>query len=251
MRKIFFLALTLLCSTLIFAQSDTVVKKDILGSRALPRSNDHFLLQLGYLSWAGKPDSIKTGGLPRTVNVYFMLDFPFRTNPHFSAAVGAGIGSDNMFFKRTNVGIRDNAPAIRFTYVPDSAKGTRLQDTTYFKKNKLATTYLEVPVELRWSSNTGDNKRSFKFALGLKAGLLLNAHTKGKTLLYKNGNTLNDFKQKEFSKKFFNSNRFAATARIGYGHYSLFGSYQITTTFKEGLGPAIRPFSIGLSISGL
>jgi hypothetical protein len=251
MRKIFLLVLTVLCSTLIFAQSDSIVKKEILGSRALPRSNDHFIIQLGYLSWSGKPDSIRTSGFPRTANVHFMLDFPFHSDKHLSAAIGLGIGSDNMTFKRTNIGIRDNVPAIKFTYVGDKATGTTLQDTTYFKRYKLATTYLEVPVELRWVANRSDDRRSVKIAIGAKAGLLLNAHTKGKTLAYKNGNVINEFKQKEFSKKFFNTNRLVATARIGYGHYSLFGTYQVTTLFKEGLGPQIHPVTIGIALSGL
>jgi hypothetical protein len=251
MRKIFLLVLAVISSTVIFAQSDSTVKKQILSSRALPRSNDHFMIQLGYLAWAGKPDSIVTGSLPRTLNIHFMLDFPFRTNPHLSAAIGAGIGSDNMTFKRMNIGIRDNTPAIRFTHVTDSSFGTKLTDTTFFKHYKLATSYLEVPVELRWTSKPDDERRSVKIALGLKAGLMLNAHTKGKTLQYKKATTISDYKEKEFSKKFFNTNRFVATARIGYGHYNLFGTYQITTLFKEGLGPQVRPVTIGIALSGL
>jgi hypothetical protein len=251
MRKIFLLLLVVFTSTFLFAQSDSTVKKDILGSRALPRSNDHFMIQVGYLTWSGKPDSIKTSGFPRTLNIHFMLDFPFRTNRHLSAAIGAGIGSDNMSFKRMNAGIRDNAPAIRFTHVTDSSFGTKLTDTTFFKHYKLATSYLEVPVELRWTANPDDDRRSVKIALGLKAGLMLNAHTKGKTLQYKNGTTISDYKEKEFSKKFFNTNRLVATARVGYGHYNLFATYQVTTLFKEGLGPIVRPVTIGIALSGL
>jgi hypothetical protein len=251
MRKIFLLLLLAFSSTFIFAQSDSTVKKEILSSRALPRSNDHFMIQAGYLLWAGKPDSIKTGGIPRTLNIHFMLDFPFRTNRNFSAALGLGIGSDNMSFKRMNVGIRDNTPAIRFTHVTDSSMGTKLSDTTYFKHYKLSTSYVEVPVELRWVANPDKEARSVKIALGVKAGLLINAHTKGRTLLYKKGTTMSDFKEKEFSKKFFNTNRIVGTARIGYGHYNLFATYQLTTLFKDALGPAVRPVTIGIALSGL
>jgi len=56
---------------------------------------------------------------------------------------------------------------------------------------------------------------------------------------------------KETSKKFFNSTRLVGIARIGFGHFSLYGSYQITTLFKEGVAAEIRPYSIGLTISGL
>ncbi|MFN2438655.1 MAG: outer membrane beta-barrel protein [Chitinophagaceae bacterium] len=242
MRRILFIALFIFFGGMLFAQSDSTIKQKVLNTKMAPRSNDHFMLQLGYTTWTGQPDSINTDGIPRTFNAYFLFDFPFKTNPRWSAAIGAGIGTDNIFFDKTYVGIKDATPTIRFQ---------NLKDTNSFKKYKLATSYLEAPVELRYRTKPEDDRRSVKVALGLKAGILVNAHTKGKTLENKGGNTINDYKVKEFSKRFFNKNRLAATARLGYGHFSLFGSYQITTLFKEGLGPDIRPLTVGLTLSGL
>ncbi|MBD0284692.1 MAG: PorT family protein [Bacteroidota bacterium] len=208
----------------------------------MPRSNDHFLIQLGYTTWQGKPDSIKTTGFPRTFNAYFLFDFPFKTNPHLSVAFGAGVATDNIYFSKTNVGIKENTSTLRFRNVAD---------TSHFKKYKLATTYLEAPVELRFSSNPEDNKKSFKIALGAKVGTLVGAATKGKNLQNKSGNNIGSYIQKEKSKHFFNQNRLSATGRIGYGSFSLFVSYSLTPLFKEGLAPAIRPLTVGLTLSGL
>jgi hypothetical protein len=82
-------------------------------------------------------------------------------------------------------------------------------------------------------------------------GLLLNAHTKGKTFEDKNDNTLISYTLKENSKRYFNTNRISLTGRIGYGHFTLFTSYQLTPLFKEGVASTIRPMTIGLTISGL
>ena len=79
----------------------------------------------------------------------------------------------------------------------------------------------------------------------------MNAHTKGKELQDKNGNTITNYILKENSKRYFNTNRISLTGRIGYGHFSLFTSYQMTPLFKEGVAPTIRPMTIGLTISGL
>lgn len=242
MRLTFLLALSLLATTFVSAQEDSTIKKEILDTKFKPRSGDHFLIQLGYTMWDGKPDSIKTGGFPRSVNVYLMMDFPFKTNPKWSAAIGAGIGTDNMFFEKMNVGIKENTNTLQFT---------NLKDTNYFKKYKLATAYLEAPVELRFSSNPNDSRKSVKFAIGAKVGMLLAAHVKGKELVNRGGTTINDYKMKEYSKSFFNKNRLAATARLGYSSFSLFGSYAITPLIKEGQGPEIRPVTIGLTLSGL
>jgi hypothetical protein len=39
--------------------------------------------------------------------------------------------------------------------------------------------------------------------------------------------------------------------RVGYGNVTLFGSYTLTDLFKEGQGPRVKPFSVGLTLSGL
>lgn len=242
MRRFLFAAGALFFASALFAQTDSADRKNALSTKSLPRSNDHLMLQAGYLMWSGKPDSITTDGIPRTGNVYFLLDFPFKTNPHMSAAIGAGIGTDHMFFDQTNIGLKDATPALRFT---------NASDTSSFKKYKLATVYAEAPIELRYTSNPDNSRRSFKMALGAKVGTLLSAHVKGKDLRNRSGNSINDYKMKEHSKRFLNKNRLALTGRLGYGHLSVFGSYQVTSLFKEGLAPTIRPFSLGLTLSGL
>jgi hypothetical protein len=205
------------------------------------RANDHFLVQLGYTGWSGIPDSITKSGLSKSINVYFMLDYPFKTNPKLSIGIGAGVGSDHITFTKTYVGIKDLTTAIRFT---------NQSDTNNFKKTKLATAYLEAPLELRFSADPLNGK-GFKAAIGIKVGTLINAHTRNTKFQSKSGTSLNDYTMKEASKKFFNKNRISAMARFGYGHFTLYGAYQITTLFKDGSGPQVRPYSVGITLSGL
>ncbi len=242
MRRFLLSAFVVLTGFSVSAQTDSanVIKKG--PSVTLPRTSDHFVIQLGYTTWQGQPDTINTGGLPRTFNMYFMLDFPFKTNPHWSTAVGGGIATDNIFFNKTSIGIKENTSTISFKDV---------SDTTHFKKYKLATAYLEAPVELRYRSNPDNDNKSFKVVVGAKVGLLVNAHTKGKNLQNAAGNNIGGYTEKLNSKMFFNKNRISLAARVGYGHFSLFSSYQLTPLFKEGQGPVIRPLTIGLTISGL
>jgi len=241
MKKIFLVVLSTLIVASIFAQDEPKSepkKKPSLDRRA----NDHLLLQFGYTSWSNIPDSINTKGFPRSFNAYFLFDFPFKSNPQISIAIGAGVGTDVIFFDKTYVGIKDITPTLQFH---DQS------DTTHFKKNKLGTAYIEAPLELRFSSNPENPNKSFKVALGIKGGLLMGAHIKQKTEQTASGATINDYIEKQYSKRFFNSNRFAGTVRIGYGVFSVFATYQINPLFKEGLGPDVRPWTIGLTLSGL
>jgi hypothetical protein len=239
MKKIFLLPAFCLVMISLFAQEtpETNKKKQSLAGRA----NDHFLFQLGVAGWAGKPDSIHTG-FSKSINVYFMFDFPFKTNPHMSMAFGPGISSDNIQFKKTYVGIKDQTATLRFT---DQS------DTVHFKKTKLSTAYLEAPIEFRWVANPFDSDHSFKFALGVKVGALIAAHTRNKDLEAENGGVINPYVMKEISKRFFNTTRLSGQARVGWGHFSVYGSYQITALIKDGLGPEVRPYAIGLTLSGL
>jgi hypothetical protein len=225
------------------AQDTTAVPQRVNVSVS-DRGSDHLLVQFGYTGWAGAPDSIRTKGFSRHFNVYFMFDKPFKNNPRLSAAYGVGIGSDNMFFNNTYIDLKSTGTALHFTNVDSS---------NHFKKYKLTTIYAEVPVELRWTSNANDPANGFKLAIGARVGTILKAFTKGKDLQNRNNQSLygNRYIVKESEKHFFNGTRIAATARIGYGHFLLHGSYQVSQLLKENAGPEIRPFTIGLTISGL
>ncbi len=208
------------------------------------RANDHFMLQYGMDMWPNVPDSVNTSGFSRHFNFYVMLDKPFQNSPHLSVGIGLGLGSSNIFFSNTYINLKSNTSTLPFTNVATS---------NHFDKFKLTTTFAEIPLELRYSANPAQPDKGFKFALGVKGGFLLSAHTKGKDYVDASGRSIYDNKyiQKEYDKKFINSTRFAATARIGYGHFSIDGSYQLTNFLKTGAGPVIHPISIGLTLSGL
>jgi hypothetical protein len=206
MRKVLLVVLAGLISTTLLAQDSTSARKKVTERGSGIKGGDHFMIQLGQARWTNKPDSIKTKGLSRTFNAYLLFDFPFKTNPNFSVAIGPGIALDNVFLDEMTVGIKDATPSVVFDNV---------SDTNHFKKYKLTTAYLEAPIELRFIADPTNSKRSIKVAVGAKIGTLVSAGVKGKNLETRNGNEL--------------------------------ASY----TLKEGLGPQIRPMTIGLTISGL
>lgn len=233
-----FATLILLASSVMAQENPAKKKKPTIDPN---RPNDHIMIQFGYTHWSGKPDSINSKSFSRSFNAYFLFDYPFKTNPHLSMAFGPGIGTDHMIFGSTYIGIKDNTSTIHFT---------NQSDTTHFKKTKLATAYLEAPIEFRYSAEPSTGK-GMKFAVGVKVGTLINAHTRNAVLQDKGNSTLNDYTMKETSKKFFNKARLSGNLRIGYGHWSLYGSYQFTPVFKDGQGPVVKPFSVGITLSGL
>src|SRR5688572_5615412 len=192
MKKLITLSLALAFVLPLFAQDSTVTPAPVPAqasttskknewTKALSQrhGNDHFLLQIGYNGWSGIPDTIDTKGIPRSFNMYFMFDFPFKTSPRFSVGIGAGLGTDNFYLDKTTVdiaGIENNGLSFRSDTV-----------SNYFKKYKIATTYLELPVELRFTADPSKPNKSWKAAVGGKVGTMLSAMAKGKNLQNRNG----------------------------------------------------------------
>jgi Outer membrane protein beta-barrel domain len=227
-------------ATMVVGQSnnENPVSKNVTNSYLNKRASDHFMIQYGFASLAGKPDSIATKGFSRSFNMYLMYDFPSKTNKHLSVAVGPGIGTDNFFFSKTSIDINDRKNAI-----------FRKDSTTSYKKYKLATAYLELPVELRYNTNAENSSKGWKFALGAKLGMNIDAHTKAKVSL--DPNKEGNYTMKVKNTFLFNGTRLALTGRVGIGAFSLFGTYSFSGMFRESYGPSMRPYSIGLCLSGL
>ncbi len=239
MRKLFTILLAVLITTVAAAQS-APKKNYTLGNKA----GDHLMIQLGTNSWQGTPDSVSSRikSFNRSANVYLMLNKPFKANPKLSVAIGVGVGTSNIYFNKMNVLIESTKSTLPFI---------RTDTGSNYKKYKLATAYLEIPVELRFTSMPDNPNKAIKVAVGFKAGTLLNAHTKGSGLQTSSGAKLNTATVKQNSKSYFNSTRLAATARVGYGIFSLFGAYNITNIFKDGVARDTKLLQLGLTISGL
>jgi hypothetical protein len=241
----FLLILVMACLTSSgFAQlenkpKETKAKMDWSKTNVYKRTSDHLMLQFGAAGMVGKPDTFSTTGFSRTANVYILFDFPFKKDPRLSVAIGPGIGSDNYFFKNTTIDIKRQAGI-------DFARDT----LNKYKKYKLNTSYLEVPIELRWSARPDNMNKGFKAAFGMKVGTILDAKVKAKVDRDVNGNA--GYWYKEKSKRSFNGTRLSLIGRVGWGNFTAFASYTFSEYFKQGLGPTgVHPWSAGLCISGL
>lgn len=222
--------------------SDTTSKKknnlahSILGDH----SDDHFMFQLGYDDFLNKHDSVSLKGIGRGFNAYFMKAFHFKNSKNFAFSLGLGFGTDNYYLNKEIVANGLNN-GNRVTFVSDTID--------QFKKTKLAVGYLEAPAEIRYVKNPDNMNATWKFALGVKLGALLTAHTKEK--FSRDQNNLVDYTLKIRDTKLFNPVRAAGYFRIGYGVWSLFYQMDITSFIRTGDGPPIIPFTAGIGISGL
>lgn len=234
MKKIIFTLGLIAVSIGVFAQDGGSPMNKAVNK--VTHSNDFLMIQLSYDGWAGAPDSIKSG-LNRGFNIALMYDFPFKKSK-LSMAAGLGISTSGVYLKDHTMDIQGKLNPNQVSF-----------PTTNYKKNKVATTYLEIPIELRYRSVPDNANKGFKAAIGVKVGALVDAHTKVK---YTGANGSKDI-DKDANRGFFNPWRFSATGRVGYGNFALFGSYSLNPLLKDNNSNNldIRPYQIGICLSGL
>lgn len=114
--------------------------------------------------------------------------------------------------------------------------------TRSITKNRFKTNSIQVPLMLE--TNIGvDAKHSFHLAVGGLASYTFGTRTKQK---YKQEG--DNFKVKDRNDFNVNDFQFAATARVGYGDFTLYASYNMTPLFEKDKGPELYPFTVGLSL---
>lgn len=102
------------------------------------------------------------------------------------------------------------------------------------QKTKLSTGYLTVPLLIEIHAPNGSK---FWMSAGIIGGLKMGSHTKVK---------INGTKYKDHNDFNINPFRGGTTVRLGYKGFNLFGTYYFTPFFKDGRGPVMDPFTIGI-----
>jgi Putative auto-transporter adhesin, head GIN domain/Outer membrane protein beta-barrel domain len=176
---------------------------------------------------------------------------PFELNYAKSYVFGWNMFQKNIHIYRNNLNL---GTGIGLTWYHYNFKGsytlntnvpfqTSLFDSTKsFSRNRFNMCYVNVPLMLEYNSNNNDAGRSFHVAAGMQVGYNI-FKNKLKQRYEENGQS-----EKRVIKDNFNVNPFRidAMARIGYGSFSIFGTYSLTSLFEREKGPVFYPFTAGI-----
>lgn len=205
-----------------------------------PNIPGNFVVDFGFNQPFDK-DSLFSIGFwgSRTINVYYQYDIRIM-NSKFSFVPGIGLSMER--YKLKNL----------YTLGYDAATQTvaLIPPFPAIRKSMVVTNYVEIPVELRFSTRPDDPARSFKASIGGRIGYLYDAFSK---ITYKEEGEKKIFKDKQN----FNMSRFryGVFAKIGAGNFSVFAYYNLVPVFEEGKGPQpaqkeMKNFTVGISLSG-
>ncbi len=234
MKKLVLLTLSLIA--LAKAEAQTTVNKSAVKSTTTNQfskpSKDYIMLQAGFNTWLLPNDStifLKNRG--HALGAYICFDYQLKKS-HFSFAPGIGIGNGTIYLDSMVLKLSDTSVAARFQY-----------DTRSLKRFKISANYLEAPFELRYFQSKENRNKGFKAAIGARVGMLVNLHTKSVLTT--------GLKEKENIRRYYDKWRYAATARVGWGNFSLFGTYQLNNLLNAQSLQGVNPVSVGVCLTGL
>jgi len=150
---------------------------------------------------------------------------------HVGLTTGLGLEWANYRFKNNVVLVQDSFNLYGF-YGSDATKS--------YEKSKLVVNYLNLPLILEYQTNGKDKTNSFHVAVGMILGWRIGAHSK---------NIISGSKIKQRDDFSMQPFKYDLTARIGWGILNLNATYAMNTLFKEGRGPELYPFSLGLTLA--
>ncbi len=227
--RLFIAALALLYSSSIYSQSAS--SPDLPGA---------LRIQMGFNFLVDSPDSMDTGFWgSKAFNVQYIYSIRLGKSA-FSLHPGFGISTDKFSFD-------NNVTLVRNLNDKVSLEPLERVDFGDVKKTKLAATYLEIPLELRFHANKKNFKKSFKVAVGGKLGILISSHTKIKYEKLDEGiklKTKDNFELNRF--------RYGLEGSIGFAGISVYYYYGLNSLFEKGQGPeSTEAFQtqVGLAIS--
>lgn len=241
MKKYTYLLLTFLFASSLqaFAQDTATVETKVENTddfiefkKDINKAKDRLVLDFSYDMLLNLPDSIKTSGFSRGFNAYFTYDIVLGKS-RFSVAPGIGIGNNNYFMKYA---VSSDSLGTHFN---------KFSDDIDVKKSKIALSYIDIPLELRFRSKLNKKGSSWKLAAGIKAGMMIQNKWK-----YKGEDFGMGEKFKTYDIENINKFRYGVMLRGGYGIVNLFAYYSLSDVFND-KGPRMTPLSFGISINGL
>lgn len=142
-------------------------------------------------------------------------------------------------WKRENVSVN----SLAGPQVLDNTNGSKvIRDSVAFRKNKLVTNYLQVPVLIRFETSPHHASRNVYCSFGGYVGYLVRSHTKQVV-------SGTSDKRKTFDDFNLNKFQYGAQAELGYQGFSVYfkRSFSALTSF----GTVQYPFAFGVRLSGL
>lgn len=191
---------------------------------------DQFYLGISYNLLLKLPQGVSQNRLSYGLQGGFIRDFPLNPSGTFALGIGIGYGV-NVYY--TNLRAIEEANQIQYVI---------LNSNTDYRRNKIETHLIELPIEFRWRNSTPVDYKFWRIYGGVKFGYVVGSRSK--------------FVTDDFTDSFYNTDtenlRYGLTLNVGYNTFNLHIYYGLNPLFEDGVaGPdglnlKMRPLHLGL-----
>lgn len=157
-----------------------------------------------------------------------VLQMGYRFNNNFKIYLAAGLDWNHIRLEK-NITFQKDQPTLTYT-----------EEATDFKKNRLSSQYLRVPLSFEFRTNSDERGKKFHFVAGPEVGFLLAGKQKQVSSEFGKVKTKDDFN--------FNPFRYGGFVRMGYANVGLYTKYYFNDVFAKNQGPRdFQNISFGLT----
>lgn len=176
---------------------------------------DQFYVGISYNLLLDLPEQVSQKNLSYGLQGGFIRDFPL--NPEGTLAIGAGLGyAVNSYY--SNLRAIEVDGGFQYVYL----------DEDDYRRNKLETHLVELPLEFRWRNSTPDTYKFWRIYGGVKLGYVFGSRSKLVTT--------------DFKDSFYNTDsqnfRYGLMLNVGYNTFNIHFYYGLNPLFEDGVsGP--------------
>ncbi len=191
---------------------------------------DQFYMGISFNLLLDFPEDVSQNGLSYGLQGGFIRDIPLNPSCTFALGIGLGYGFNSYY---------SNLRALR---TGDGIEYVILDDRGSYKRNKLETHLLEVPLEFRWRNSTRTTYKFWRIYGGVKFGYVFGSRSKFV------GNDGTDSFNNPDTQNF----TYGLSMNVGYNTFNLHLYYGLNKIFDDGVnGPdgqqlKMVPLRIGL-----
>lgn len=184
---------------------------------------DQFYMGITYNFLLDQPDDVSQRNLSYGLQAGFVKDVPLNGNRTRALGIGLGYGVYSYYSNLFAQEVGDN---INYSIV----------ESGDFKRNKLETHMIELPIEFRWRNSTAADYKFWRVYAGVKLGYLIGARSK--FLSDRELNSDGSIEREARRITFFNSDiskfQYGLTINLGYNTFNVHAYYALNNLFDNG-----------------
>lgn len=174
---------------------------------------DQFYIGLTYNFLLNKPDGVSLRNLSYGLHGGFIKDIPLSAQRNVGLGIGLGYGVNSYY---SNLIATETAQGFEYSIADGDLS---------FKRNKIETHLIEMPIEFRWRNSTATDYKFWRIYTGVKLSYVVGSRSK--------------FVSDEQKISFFNTDtrnfQYGLTLSFGYNTFNIHAYYALNDLFEDGV----------------